>query len=103
MNLKKGDLKPDLTINCTSGGAVVDLTTASSITVVGRLEGASSPLFSRAATGTALGVVTMPWQSGDTATVGRLNIEVIVTWPGTKPQRFPATSYLPVDILPNLS
>lgn len=103
MNMKKGDLTPNLSITCTSDGAAVNLTTASSITVVARREGASTPLFSRAATGNSSGVVTMSWVAGDTDTVGRINIEVLVTWPGAKPQRFPATSYLSVDILPNLS
>lgn len=103
MNMKKGDLKPSLSITCTSDGAVVDLTTATSITVVARREGASTVLFSRAATGDAQGVVTMAWEAGDTDTEGRINIEVLVTWPGSLPQRFPATSYLSVDIQPNLS
>lgn len=103
MNIKKGDLLPSLSITCTSNGAVVDLTTATSVVVVARREGAGTVLFSRAATGDANGVVTMPWVAGDTDTVGRINIEVLVTWPGSKPQRFPATSTLPVDVLPNLS
>lgn len=103
MNIKRGDLEPDLTITCTSNGSAVDLTAATSIQVVVRAEGASTPLFTRTATGNASGVVTMPWTAGDTDTVGRLLVEVLVTWPGSKPQRFPATSYLPVDVVPNLS
>lgn len=103
MIIKVGDLEPDLTITCTSNGAAVDLTAASSVQVVGRAEGATVPLFTRTVTGNASGVVTMAWQAGDTDTVGRILIEVLVTWPGSKPQRFPASSYLPVDVVDNLS
>jgi hypothetical protein len=103
MNLKRGDLKPDLIITCTSDGAVPDFTTATTVQVVCRREGAAAALFTRNATGNALGQVTYAWQSGDTDTVGRLLFEVIATWPGTKPQRFPANSYLPVDIEESLS
>lgn len=99
MTMKKGDLLPDLVITVTGvGGAVVNLTTATTITVIGEMEGAAVPLFQRAATGNASGVVTMAWQPGDTATAGRLNISVKVVWPGTKPQHFPASSFLSVDI-----
>lgn len=33
-------------------------------------------------------IVTMPWQSGDTADEGRIDIEVEVTWPGTRLESF---------------
>jgi hypothetical protein len=103
MNIKKGDLTPALKITCAgTDGSAVDLTTASSVQVVCRREGGSAALFTRAATGDANGVATYVWQAGDTGTEGRLLFEVLVTWPGTQPQRFPATSYLPVDVLPNL-
>lgn len=103
MNIKRGDLKPELTIICTNEDGAVDFTSASSVQVVCRREGASAPLFTRAASGDANGTVTYEWQDGDTDTVGRLLVEVIVTWAGAAPQRFPATSYLPVDIEENLS
>lgn len=87
MTMYVGDLKPDLTVTCLDGDAPVDLTTATSVTVVGTIDG--SFLFSRSATGTdANGVVTMAWQSTDTDTPGRLAVEVIVTWSGGKPQTF---------------
>lgn len=83
----RGDLKPDLRIALTDGGTAVDLTTATAVKVIGQLDG--SPLFSRAAdSATADGVVTMSWQSADTATTGQIAVEVEVTWPGSKPQTF---------------
>lgn len=103
MIIKRGDLKPNLAITCTHNGAVVDFTSATSVQVVCRREGATTALFTRNATGDANGVATYVWQAGDTATVGRLLFEVIATWPGAAPQRFPANSYLPVDIEENLS
>ncbi len=103
MKLKRGDLKPDLVITCTSDGAVPNFTTATTVQVVCRREGAAVALFTRTATGDALGKVTYVWQAGDTDTVGRLLFEVVATWTGSKPQRFPANSYLPVDVEENLS
>jgi hypothetical protein len=103
MKMKRGDRKPDLLITCTSDGDVVDFTTATTVEVVCRREGATAALFTRAATGNSSGVVTYTWQAGDTDTVGRLLFEVLATWPGTAPQRFPANSYLPVDVEENLS
>jgi hypothetical protein len=103
MNMKKGDLEPDLVISCRGAdGTTPDLTTATSVQVVARLEGASTALFTRNATGDADGNVTMAWQAGDTDTVGRMLIEVRVTWPGSKPEHYPATSYLPIDIMDTL-
>jgi hypothetical protein len=97
MIMKKGDLLPALVINCTSNGTAVDLTGASSVQVICRNE-AGTTIFTRSAAGTAQGVVTYTWQVGDTTTVGRMLFEVLVTWPGSKPQHFPANSQLPVDI-----
>lgn len=102
MNIKRGDLKPDLIIDCTSNGGVPNFTLATSVQVVCRREGATTPLFTRNATGDATGAVTYVWQAGDTDTVGRLLFEVIASWGGA-PQRFPASSYLPVDVEENLS
>lgn len=103
MNIKQGALRPNISITVTDAGSAVDLTSATSVHVVARREGATTPLFTRVATGDANGVVTCSWVAGETDTVGRINLEVLVTWPGAEPQRFPASSYLPVDIEPYLS
>jgi hypothetical protein len=87
MRMYRGDLEPDLVVTCYDGETPVNLTGASSIRVIGaRLNG--TLLFSRPVTGTAQGVVTMPWQVTDTATEGEIVIEVEVTWPGARPQTF---------------
>lgn len=104
MMMKKGDLKPDLSITCTSNNVGVDLTTATSVQIVCRREGAASALFTRTATtANASGVATMLWQAGDTDTPGRLLFEVLATFSGSKPERYPPVSYLPVDIVANLT
>lgn len=101
MRIYQHDLLPALEVTCeevdpvTKARSVVDLTTATSVKVIGVKDGAV--LFNRAATSsTALGVVTMAWQSGDTATSGTIAVEVEVTWPGNKPQTFRPTSLVEV-------
>ncbi len=94
MKIARGDLLPPLTANLTNTSTAgvttpVDLTTATSIRVIGRRAGATTNLFDRTVTGTSGGVVTMQWQTADTAVAGRIKVEVEVTWPGSKPQTFP--------------
>lgn len=99
MRMFRGDLKPDLSITCYDGADPVNLSTASTVKVIGVRDGVA--LFNRAATSAgADGVVTMEWQAGDTSTVGQIAVEVEVTWPGGKPQTFrPAES---VKVEPDL-
>ncbi len=102
ITIKRGDTVPDLSITVTDNGTIVDLTTATTVKVIGTING--SLIFSRVVTGTALGVVTMPWQPADTATAGMLEIEVEVTWPGTgKIQTFPADGVLRVNVEQDLN
>lgn len=87
MKMYRGDLKPDLVITLMDGDAPIDLSAATSVSVVGVRDGAS--LFDRAATSaTSAGVVTMAWQAADTNTAGAIEIEVEVVWPGGKTQTF---------------
>jgi hypothetical protein len=85
-----GDLKPDLSISLTNHGAPLDLTSAVSIRIIGKRRSDGSIAFDRSPTtqDKVNGVVTMAWQTADTATADELLIEVEVTWPGTKPQTF---------------
>lgn len=97
LTIKRHDTLPDLSITCTDNGAVVDLSTATGIKVIGTIN--AIPLFSRTATGNTQGVVTMGWQAADTANVGILDIEVEVTWPaGGGVQTFPGGGYLRVNV-----
>lgn len=96
MHVKQHDLLPALVADLAGDTGPVDLTAATSIKVIGTQRGVA--LFSRTATGTSGGVVTMQWQTGDTANIGPINVEVEVTWPGSKPQSFPASGYMTVVV-----
>lgn len=100
LEMKQHDLLPAVTITLTDGATPVDLTGAASIKVIAARYGV--PAFTRAVTGSDVGVIVMPWQVGDTAVAGSIDLEVEVTWPGAKPQTFPARGYLRVEILPDL-
>jgi hypothetical protein len=86
MKVYTGDLLPDLTITCLDGDTGVDLTTADDVLVVAAQNGVQ--LFNRSVVGGVDGVVTVPWQSGDTDTAGSIFVEVRVIWSGGKPQTF---------------
>ena len=86
MRMYRGDLRPPLTITLRDGTTPLDLTTATSIHVIGYKNGKT--FFRREVEGTDEGVVTMEWQVGDTDNVGRIEVEVEVMWPDDKPQTF---------------
>jgi hypothetical protein len=84
------DLEPDLEVTLASSDGPVDVSTASSIRVIGKR--GTDIIFDRAPTDTDIvgdtSVVTMAWQAGDTDEIGRIQVEVEVTWPGVRPQTF---------------
>ena len=104
MKVKRGDRRPGATITCKDGAALVDLTAADSMRLIGKMDGASGfPLIDRPITGNAAGeVVIDSWEVGDTATVGTLHLEVEVTWGDGAPQTFPVDGFLCVQIVPDL-
>lgn len=99
MRMYTGDLEPDLEVTLSSANAAVDVSTATSVRIIGRR--GLDIVFDRAPTTTEVvgdtSVVTMEWQDGDTDLKGRIQIEVEVTWPGIRPQTFRANGG--VDIL----
>jgi len=95
-HMKQDDLLPTMTITCLDDTTPVNLTTASSIAIKGKQGG--TLVFSKAVTGNASGEVVLVWSGTDTATAGQLYVEVEVTWPGAKPQTFPASGYQLVQI-----
>ena len=98
--IKQHDTAPPLVATLTDGGAVVDLSTASVVKVIGSQNGAV--LFTTTTTGSSVGVVTRPWVTGETDTVGTIKVEVEVTWASGKVQTFPNDNYLTVRIRPDL-
>ena len=94
--MKRGDLMPPLRGTCLDGTDPVDLSTASAINVVAYTDGAT--LFKRLVTGGSDGRWQMLWVAGDTDHAGDLLLEVEVTWPGNRPQTFPADGYETVRV-----
>lgn len=92
MKMYQHDLRPDLHIALLNAGVPIDLTVGvDSIKVIGVYATDGTTAFSRTATGNAQGVVSMEWEDGDTDTLGRLLLEVEVTWADTKKQTFRPT------------
>lgn len=102
--VKRHDTKPDLIATLTdSDGTIANLSTATSVKVIGSSRDTREVVFSRAPeSATSLGVVTMPLQTGDTATAGIINVEVEVTWPTGRIQTFPADGYLRMKVVADL-
>lgn len=93
MIIYRGDTGPDLVVAFTGtdedGNPIVpNFSVATQIKAVGKI--GSVAVFSRTtgASGTAQGVMTMPWQTGDTASAGIMKIEFEVTWPDGRIQTF---------------
>lgn len=93
-----GDLEPPLVVTL-SASDPVNITTASSVRVIGR-DRTNDIIFDRAPTDTDVvgdtSVVTMDLQAGDTDEVGRIQVEVEVMWPGSRPQTFRASGGIDV-------
>jgi hypothetical protein len=99
MRMYTGDLEPDLQVTLSSADGPVDITTASSVRVIGKRD--DTIIFDRAPDATDIvgdtSVVTMEWVDGDTDDIGRITVEVEVLWPGVRPQTFRANGG--VDVL----
>ena len=101
ITMKRGDTIPQLSITCSDNGAIVDLSTATTIKIIASMN--NVPVFARTTTGSSEGIVTMDWQPADTAVPGMLELEVEVTWPQPfAVQTFPADGVLRVNIEPDL-
>jgi hypothetical protein len=44
----------------------------------------------------------MPLQAGDTAAIGKIEVEIQVTWADGGVQTFPASGYLTIDVIRDL-
>lgn len=105
---KRGDLEPDLVIDLAASPTTVDLTTATSWKVLGRLRGQATLLINAANTPAVdpvdkwKAVVTHQWASPQTAEVGLLLVEVEATWPDGHKQTFPTNGYIQIRISEDL-
>lgn len=86
-----GDLERPLVIELADDDGPIDVTQpGTTVRVIGRQDGAyiftrTNPDITTESDGTT-STVTMPWQTGDTDTAGRIEIEVKIDWAGSRPQ-----------------
>lgn len=99
MQIKRGDSLPDLVADLAGDTGPVDLTGAT-IKVLGTRAGAL--VINQEVSGSAQGVVTMPWPSGSTDVPGLIGFEFEVTWPGGRRQTFPDVGLVWVEVTPDL-
>lgn len=101
VKIKRGDRRPGVTITCKNGSSPAPLNQATSLKLLGKLNG--SLLINRTATGGADGkVVIDAWEDADTATAGTLLLEVEATWEDGTKTTYPPDKYLEVQIIPDL-
>lgn len=106
--LKQHDLEPAFAATLYNGTdeltrTPVDLTTATSVVFILKRKG--TIIINRRAmsvVSAVAGTVSMPWQAGDTSNTGAHQAEIEVTWPGTRPQTFPANGTITIFIEPDL-
>jgi hypothetical protein len=106
--MKQHDLEPAFAATLYNGTdeltrVPVDLTTATAVVFILKRKG-TIIINRRAMTvvSPTAGTVSMPWVSGDTANTGAHQAEIEVTWPGTRPQTFPANGTITIFIEPDL-
>lgn len=97
LEMKRGDLEPDLVLTATDAANVADLSGVMSWRVLGKFRGQlvvdGPPDAVVVSTDKHSATLTRAWQTGETAFVGEMHIEVEAMWPGGRPQTFPAEDY----------
>lgn len=102
--MKAGDLLPKLTVTLTTtAGAAIDLTTALAVQFrMWRVDARPTGSFKVNAAATfddrPNGVVSYLWAGTDTDTPGLYYAEIVLTWPGPKPQTVPTSGYMVIQI-----
>lgn len=101
VSIKRGDTLPAVSVACLIDGAPVDLSAATAVKIVGRLD--DELVIERVVPGPSDGVVVINWLESETAQIGRLRIEIEVTWPDAKIQTWPGSGAVNVRIRPDLN
>lgn len=96
--IKRGDLEPPLPLTLTDGDDPVDLSAATTVTVLGKQVGGTKTFGGTLAERPVDGVLSYDWVAGDTDVPGTFHVEVEVTWPGSRKQTFPPDGYAAVRI-----
>ena len=104
--IKRGSTTPALTaLLVDANNVVINLATATGVTMIMRSQSGIAPSTSLPATITnaATGAVSYTWTAQDTSVAGRYDVEWLVTWTGGAVQRFPIQGYQSVSIEEDLS
>jgi hypothetical protein len=102
-NLKQHDRKPSIAATLTLDGVAVNLTGASVKFIMSTAPGATPKVNATATIVSAVnGQVRYDWLAINTDTAGLYDAEWEVTYSDTTKQTFPTTTYLVIDIYPDL-
>lgn len=97
LEMKRGDLEPDLVLTAADAANVADLSGVVSWRILGKFRGQlvvdGPPDTVVVSADKHSATLTRAWQSGETAFVGQMFVEVEAMWPGNRPQTFPAEDY----------
>ncbi len=94
--MKKDDLEPKYVATlCNADGTAVDLTNATSVSLIVKQSTGGSKYFKAAGAFVDRynGVVSYTWASGNTDTAGNFQMEWEVVWPTNRPETFPNNGY----------
>lgn len=80
LEVRQNDLLPPLIVDVNDQGEPVDLTTATTVKMIGYQGGVEK--FNRDATTVGLGQAMMNWETGDTDTIGPMKVFVKINWTG---------------------
>lgn len=108
-SIKRGDSNPPIVAVLSDANGVIDLSTATSVTLQFKTTGTGSTTFSRACTvtGAAAGEVTYQWTladaaSGPLAAVNSFNIEWEILWGDSTKTTVPNIGYKSLEVTPDL-
>ncbi|MFI6302189.1 hypothetical protein ACIBCH_09980 [Amycolatopsis thailandensis] len=106
MEIKRGDLEPDLVITVEDAAGIANLNQVTSWRVIGKQNGQvvvnGAPTVVVDPQNSSKATVTRPWTAGETAAVGDMQVEVEAMWPDSRPQTFPASGHGVVRIRADL-
>lgn len=97
MFIKQGDLSPKLKVDLNA-----DVTGATVVAKLRRVHQTTVMSKTMTVTDATNGLAEYQWVSGDTDVPGQYLVEVLVTFSGSLPERFPQRSNLEVIILPKV-
>lgn len=101
LRIKRGDTRPGATITCKIDGVLANWEDFSEVRLLGAIDG--TLVINRVVEPTTPGYVDVEFEPTDTATAGRMQVEVQAIWQdGTNKTTFPDDGFMEVDIIPDL-